>query len=290
MSDEQSTDPVLAALNKVVERLDALERKVDVLASAPPSAASPSTPAQGDPSAALRARLDDPQVAASLGRILDRIDALESVAGALESFTQRAPILVDGGAETLDHFMMQAEAQGIDVFDRGQRGLDILEKASRPQNLELVGELLDHAEAVRFAAKAGGAAFERLADSDLDLISDKLGELSARGGKVLTSPVIDKLLAGPLLDPDKLDKAVDALQRLTDVASTPAFQQLLDSGLLDAAALTTVSTASTALVETRASGFERVGLFGTLGRLGDPDVQKAMGFAFALAKRFGASI
>jgi len=276
MSEEVSNAAVLAALDKVVARLDTLERKVDAIGSAP------------EP---LRSRLADPDIASSLARILDRIEALEAAARTIESVASRAPILIDGGAETLDHFMMQAEAQGIDVFDRGERGLAVLEKASRPENLALVDELLDHAQAVRFAASAGGRAVQALESSiPLDQAADRLGKLAGKGGAVLGSPVIDKLLDGPLLDPAKLDKAVDALQRLAEVASTPAFAKLLDSGLLDTAALSTASAAGTALVETRAGAIEPVGLFGTLGKLGDPDIQKAMGFAFALAKRFGAGL
>jgi uncharacterized protein YjgD (DUF1641 family) len=239
----------------------------------------------------LRSKIADPAVSEGLARILDRIDSLEVASRTLESVAQRAPVLIDGGAETLDLFMMQAEDQGVDVFDRGLKGLAVLEKASRPENIALVDELLDHAGAVRFAASAGSRAVAALqASASLDRVTDKLGELAGKGGAVLASPVIDKLLSGPLLDPDKLDKAVDALQRLAEVASTPAFAKLLDSGLLDAAALSTAGAAGTALVETRAGGFEPVGVFGTLGKLGDPDVQKAMGFAFALAKRFGAGL
>lgn len=278
MSEEINGAAVLEALNKVIGRLDALEAKVDQLSGG--AAASP-----------VQERLADPQIAASLGRILDRIDTLESTTRTLESIAQRAPLLIDGGAETFDHYMMQAEENGIDVFDRGFKGLDVLEKASRPENLALVSELLDHAEAVRFAAGAGSKAVAQLGQgASLDEISDKLGELAGKGGKVLTSPVVDKLLQGPLLDPEKLAQSVDAIERLAEVASTPAFKQLLDSGMLDASALSTVGSASTALVETRAGGFEPVGLFGTLGRLGDPDVQKAMGFTFAVLKRFGAAL
>jgi len=77
---------------------------------------------------------------------------------------------------------------------------------------------------------------------------------------------------------------------LAAVASSPAFEKLLDSGLLDPAVLGTAGSATTALVDARSGGIQPVGLFGTLGKLGDKDVQKAVGFAFALAKRFGASL
>lgn len=222
---EDSQAAILTALDKVMARLDALEAKVDAMGG-PTALSGP-----------LGAKLAEPDVSAGLARILDRVQALESTTVALDNLATRAPVMVDGGAAVVEGFMSQAEAQGIDVFDRGFKGAAILEKASRPENLALVDDLLDKA-------------------ADL----------------------------APLLD-----KAADAAPLLA-VIGTPEFHKLLDSGLLDASVLGTAGSATTALVETRKAGFAPVGLFGTLGKLGDPDVKKAMGFVFALAKRFGAQL
>ena len=224
---EDSQAAILSALDKVMSRLDSLEAKVDAMGG------GASTALAGP----LASKLAEPDVAAGLARILDRVEALESTTVVLANLAERAPVMIDGGAAVLEGFMSKAEADGIDVFDRGFKGAALLEKASRPENLALVDDLLD-----------------------------KAAELA------------------PLLD-----KAADAAP-LLEVVGTPEFQKLLDSGLLDASVLGTAGSATTALVETRKSGFEPVGLFGTLGKLGDSDVQKAMGFLFALAKRFGAQL
>jgi uncharacterized protein YjgD (DUF1641 family) len=214
---EDSHGPILAALDKVMTRLDALEAKVDGLGGGTAAVAS-------DP---LSRKLADPHVAEALARILDRVDTLDSATRVLQNVSERAPLFVDGGASMVEAFMSQAEADGIDVFARGFQGAALLEKASRPEMLELVDGLLDQG---------------------------------------------------------------DTLRRLLEVTATPDFQRLVDGGLLDAAVIATAGSATTALVETRKLGFEPVGLFGTLGKLGDPDVKKAMGFLFALAKRFGAAL
>lgn len=276
MADETSAhDQILARLDEISKRLEAVESRV----------AGDAAVATGSP---VQQKLADPDIAAGLARILDRMDTLEAATRTLESVGQRAPVLIDGAAETFDHFMMQAEARGIDVFERGFKGAEVLEKASRPENLELVDDLLDHAETVRFAAEAGTRAVGAIEDKDA--FADGLGRLAGKGGAVLTSPALDKLLDSGLLDPTKLEASIDALQKLVDVATTPEFQKLLDSGVLDPAVLGTAGSASTALVEARKGGFGPVGLFGTLGKLGDPDVKKAMGFTFEVLKRFGQKL
>jgi uncharacterized protein YjgD (DUF1641 family) len=266
------------------EAIEALDRKVDAIFAATVRRKE-ATEVVADP---LQARLADPEVTAGLARILDRIDALETTARTLETLTERAPILVDGAARTLDLFMMEAEKRGVDPFARGEQGIEVLEKASRPENLTLVSELLDHAPAARFAALAGSKAVDAIEDQDA--VADGLARLAGKGAPVLTSSAIDKLLESDLFEPEKLERSVDALTRLLEVATTPEFQKLLDSGLLDPKVLGTAGNATTALVEARQGSIDKVGLFGTLGKLGDPDVQKATGFLFAVAKAFGQKL
>lgn len=215
MSDDAMHDRILSALERVEGRLSALEEKVNGMS--------------GGGNAALPEVLSRPDVVEGLNRILLRMDALEDVASALEVLVERAPIIVDGTAEVVDAFMNEAAGRGVDVFQRGELGLGLLEKATRPETMALAESLLD-------------------------------------------------------------DDVVKNLSRLAEVASSPAFEKLLDSGLLDPAVLGTAGSATTALVDARSGGIQPVGLFGTLGKLGDKDVQKAVGFAFALAKRFGAAL
>jgi len=266
MSEDATHDRILQALDRLEGRLTSLEQKVDALAAPGADAtAAPAVPGAGG-STALDQALARPDVAEGLARIVSRIDALEQVAMSLETLVERAPILIEGGAEVVDHFMGQAAEQGIDVFERGERGAVILEKASRPGTLDLADRLLD------------------------DQVVAGLGKLTDRGAAVLTSPALDKLVASGLMDPDKLEATIDALDRLAAVTTTPEFSKLLDSGLLDPQVLGVAGSATTALVEVKGGSVEPVGLFGTLGKLGDPDVKKAMGFLFAVAKRFGAKL
>lgn len=261
MSDD-THDRILSALERVEGRLSALEQKVDGLTQGPSAGSAPVAVAE----TALDKALAKDDVAEGLARILDRIEGLERVAAALDTLVVRAPILIDGGAEVVDWVMDEAASRGVDPFERGERGLDLLIKASSPATMDLAEKLLD------------------------DEVLAGLGKLSDQGTKVLTSPAMDALAQSGLLDPDRLEKTIAALDRLAAVAATPAFEKLLDSGLLDPQVLGTAGSATNALVAVKSGAIEPVGLFGTLGKLGDPDVQKAMGFTFALLKRFGATL
>jgi hypothetical protein len=97
--------------------------------------------------------------------------------------------------------------------------------------------------------------------------------------------MVEKLLdAADAIDPADLDRVLAAS---TAVLGNPHFHALL-AGAPDALAV--VGPATTALSETRKSGFESVGPFGMLGVLLDGGVQRAVGFSIAVAKRFGAKM
>ena len=202
----------------------------------------------------------------ALERLEGRLGALEAKMAPMDTFFQRAPILIDGGAQVVDQLMGQAAEQGIDVFERGERGAALLIKASSPATMDLADKVLDE---------------EMLAG---------VGKLADKGAEVLKSDVLDTLLQSGLMDPERLGATIDALDRLAAVTATPEFQKLLDSGLLDGKTLDVAGSATTALVESRSGSVEPVGLFGTLGKLGDPDVKKAMGFMFAVLKQLGQKL
>ena len=110
-------------------------------------------------------------------------------------------------------------------------------------------------------------------------------ELALRLSDPKQMALVDKLLdAADSVDPADLDRVLIVS---TALLSNPNFHALLE-GAPDALAV--VGPATTALTETRASGFDPVGPFGALTALLDGSVQKAVGFSLALAKRFGAKI
>lgn len=72
-----------------------------------------------------------------------------------------------------------------------------------------------------------------------------------------------------------------------DADKVAELEALLQSGVLDPAALHTIGDLGRALVESRATPPKPLGAMGLLKALGDPNVQSALGFLIVFAERFG---
>lgn len=198
---------------------------------------------------AAPAQLADPAVQEGLGELLERLDKATAMVDALGTLAERLPTVGDAVATSASWVWEQAEDAGIDPLATGKRAAALSLELAKPENIDLAERLL---------ARKGDLLL--LLDAAETIEHDDLLVLTTQG-------------AG-------LTKKMAAMLKLPELA------RLLDAGA-DAAALSTAEAATTALVQTRAEAIEPVGLFGVLGKMGDPDVQRAVGFTFALAKRFG---
>lgn len=186
---------------------------------------------------------------AALGRLADRLERIEAMVDAFGTLAERLPVVADAAGTTATWAWQQAEARGIDPIETGRRAADLGAALARPEGLALAERLL-----------AKQALLEKTLDA-LDAVPQDDLLAVAQHGAALTGK-----LAALLRAPE--------LARLLDAGGNPS-------------ALATAEAATTALVEARAAKIEPVGPFGALRALGDPDVQRAVGFSLALAKRFG---
>lgn len=75
-----------------------------------------------------------------------------------------------------------------------------------------------------------------------------------------------------------------------DSEKVRALEALLQSGVLDPAALRTIGELGRALVETASAPPSAIGPMGLWKALGQPDVQRALGFLITFAERFGSRL
>jgi len=200
------------------------------------------------PAPALPA-LARPEVQQGLDDLLGRLDKATAMVDALGTLGQKLPVLADAAAGGATWAWGQAEAAGIDPMVTGKRAAALSLELAQDDNLALVERLLAH-------------------KGDLELLLDAAEAIDADDLKVVTT------------------QGAALTKKLAVVLKAPEFTKLLDAGA-DPSALSTAEAATTALVQTRGQAIESVGLFGVLGKMGDADVQRAVGFTFALAKRFG---
>lgn len=182
-------------------------------------------------------------------RLADRIDRIETMVDTFGTLAERLPIAADAAASGASWAWSQAEGRGIDPIAAGLKAADLGMTLAMPENFALAERLL----ATRATLKLALDALDRIDPADLEVVVTQ--------GAALT-------------------------HTLATVLRTPELGRLLQAGA-DPGALGTAEAATTALVETRKLPSEPVGLFGALKKMGDPDVQRAVGFSLALAKRFG---
>jgi uncharacterized protein YjgD (DUF1641 family) len=202
----------------------------------------------------IESRLIDDESAKTLGW------ALEGLGNARD----RTPVFVDAVATVGMQGLNTALEAGIDPVETGTWALDtglkavspearaLVDTALTPDNIKLLQRALEQSELIELALTAGEALAEALEGKDIDALAKR----AARLATLLEAPEID---------------------------------MILDSGALGSEGLTVAGAATTALVEAR-NEIAPVGPIGAFFKLGDPDVQKAVGFALAVAKRFGARL
>src|SRR5690606_30278868 len=140
-----------------------------------------------------------------------------------------------------------AEARGVDVFARAEKAMDLAVEATDPEAMELLSELLGRKDLLRTLVRSADELERALAEAGTDLAT------FTRSGIGLTA-------------------------RMAVIMGSKEFDELGTSGVFEPATVAVVTNAGRALVGTRADPVEKVGFFGAIKALGDPDVQAAVGF------------
>ncbi|HJL14291.1 MAG TPA: DUF1641 domain-containing protein [Sandaracinaceae bacterium LLY-WYZ-13_1] len=196
----------------------------------------------------------------ALSRIEARLERIESMLDRFERVTEQLPA---GAAVAGDIFDEWAARDGH-VDERLRALTSLLDRATKPEVLHALTVLVEQVE----AAPGLVAMFVDIADELAAQAADQgvdLHELTSNLGRAARGVIM--------------------------LASREEIRELLESDMFEPGALQTLSAAARSMSEARAGGDpERVGLFGTMGALRDPEVQRALAFAIRVAKGFGKTL
>lgn len=213
--------------------------------------------------AELQVRLNQPEMAYALNRLLDRIDSLEQAVTTLTATVGQAPGMIAMAGDMLDEGYRKAAAAGIDLEERALGGLALLNRLTEPQVIAQLQQLLVMAEqAPGLLAMAGDMmdeAYRNAANAGVDI------ELM-------------------------LSKGATAAVKFSEVVASDSFDALLESGMIEPDTLEVLGSLGKALRVSRATSPKPVGPLGMFSALRDPDVQKSLGFLLTFAKEFGKHI
>lgn len=270
----------------------------------------------------LRQRLDDPATAAALNDILDRLDVIALSVNSLDGLLRRSDTIIESARDGV-HELRQAAPQSLDLettlTQLGQSLPAVLEslpelsrslpqltrlaaRLSEPETSAALDTVLDNAAVLALAAqsadgllKRSDVIIENVAGSVRDVVgSDTAATIATfeHSLQVLAQlrdalPTLVQIL--PRLT-RSLPRLLDVAERLEVILGSAEFEALMSSGVFAPKTVGIVGEAGRAIVDvydeqlTRSTPAGRMDLFRALG---DPDVQRALGFMVAFAKRFG---
>lgn len=200
---------------------------------------------------------------ASQAELLERIDArlerIEARLAKLDPLIDAAPGLFAMAGDSFDEF---ADDLG-DLDDRLRALVRLAERVSRPETLAQLHAALDLIDFVPGVLALAG-----------DSVDEFANEMAARG--IPLEQIVPELRR--------------AFEAVLQLLTSTQVRQLLDSDLLLPGAIAALGTAARAMAAAAQAPESKLGLFGTLSALREPEVQRAVGFAVDIARRFGTNV
>lgn len=268
----------LDRLEGSIGRLTAMLDEAPMVLGAITDVADAHLKADGGASADERARklarvagkLTRPATLSALEAIVDRAERLESAATLIDTLPAQAAMLAD----ITDDYLGAAAAKGVDADARLRQLVRVAGKATDPRLLGALEKLVergdDFAKAVDLLDQLPGAMA-----TGVDVLDSAIARANERG--------IDIIELGAML--------AHGGEQFARFFQGPEFKALIDSGVLDPAAIETVGQVGAALASTKQGDAPRpVGFFGLMGAIRDDDVQRALGFAIEFGRRFGQAL
>ncbi|WP_339745070.1 DUF1641 domain-containing protein [uncultured Rubinisphaera sp.] len=222
----------------------------------------------------LADRLSDPHTTEALHRLLDRAESLDQIlqlAGDL-------PNLVAIATDFFDAVCHKASLNGIDLEDRASQLLKLLVQITEPANLQAIERLISRLPDLE-AGTAFLDEFPNLFATAVDVFDEWARDLKADGidlEKSVRQGLYAVLYLGGQIRREELDR----------------IGYLVKSDVMNEHSIESVGMAGSALASCRSGTCEhplpkRVGLFGLLTAMRDPDTQRALSFGLQFAKCYG---
>ncbi|MCB9265924.1 MAG: DUF1641 domain-containing protein [Lewinellaceae bacterium] len=244
---------------EMVERIDSLLKLLD---QAPGIASMMMDMADDGARQASAHGIDIEQRLAAALQLAEKLTAPEMVEklNALLKLADQAPGIASMMADMADDGFRQAAAHGIDVEQRLGAALQLAEQLTAPEMVEQLSSLL------KLAQQAPG-----IMAMAVDVVDDGYRQVSGNG---VDLAALSK-------------KGITVARRTADLVDSEEFDALLHSDLFNPKTLDVLSVVSGALTRCRMDPPKKAGIFKLLGAMGDPEIQKSLGFLLSFARNFG---
>ena len=225
----------------------------------------------------LADRLAEPETVEMLHRLLDHANTLDQVLQAAGDVPNLLAIAVD----FFDAIARRAAEQNINLEERAAGLLDLLRQVTEPQNRRAIESLVSALPALAEGSK----------------LAEQLPNLLATATDVFDEWAV-RLKADGIELEESVRRGLHAVLYLGGQIRSEELDRigfLLKSDVLSEQAVETVGLAGSALSRCRQGTCDqpvppRVGLFGMLKAIRDPNSQRAISFALQFAKCFGNTL
>ncbi len=270
--------------------------------------------------AALLERLNEPQTAAALHRLLDHAELLAFSASAVDSFLQRGDTIADNVAASVHELRAALPAESgalvsqlarlagtlpqltetieqLTVITNQPAFQKLLTTLGQPQTMAAIERLLAQSELIAFLISALDHLLAR-GDELTENIRSAIEELRHTMSDQAITPaqLVDAFVNFLPYFPRLVAVApsfIEVVERIEPFIASDEFDALLDSGVFHPDTVRLVGQAGDAFVsshEALRQSPKPVGLFGLLRALRDPDIQRAAGLIVEFGRRFGSSL
>jgi uncharacterized protein YjgD (DUF1641 family) len=265
----------------------------------------------------LAARLNERSTAEAINSILDNIELIAFSVKAVDGFLRRSEAVAENVAESVAEMkgavpnsvnllvllprILEMLPQMLDLVERltqlsktpeFQRLLDIF---SNPTTLNAITSIMSNIELLSMMVNSLDS-FLRRSETIMDNVASSISDVT-KGAPAAdfaqTVEMLPKLLQVLPRLVDTVPQLIEVGERLQPLLDSPEFDALTRSGIFAPKTVMVVGRAGDALVSSYDQHHQNpksVGLFGLLGVLRDPDVQRALGFAAQFGKQFGKKI
>jgi uncharacterized protein YjgD (DUF1641 family) len=196
---------------------------------------------------------------ATLRRIEARLERLEQAFEPIVQATTAAPALTSTAVDVIDEWALQHG----DLDARLRTLSELLERLTRPETLAPLMAFVELTEQIK-------PAFATITD----IIDETMAQAAAEGME------IERLV----------ESTKNAVLRMAHLATAREVQALLDSGMLDPAALSTLGLTARAVADASDRPAPRVGVLGAFRAARQPSVQRALGFLLKVAENLGENL
>ena len=166
---------------------------------------------QTDSTASLDTRLQDPETRDKLARLLDKLDTIEEALDTLDRIERELPGLLQTTADVVDDELTQAADRGVVFDERAGEALQLAEKLTEPETVEVLSALIDQLDQLEELAELADQV-PAAATVTVDTIDDALTRAADRGVVVDERAREGLKLLEKLTEPD----TVEALEKIMD--------------------------------------------------------------------------